>query len=171
MSTLNFPRQNRQEFLYYLLAATVLLFGLGAAGLSLWYAIPVLPSTKVEVGTLADFESPERPYLVTGHEADHRFWVVNTGEEVFAFLARTPNMYWSDAYGEACLFAWNEATNRFEDPCSGDKFGLTGELVEASGRGPLRTQLDRYGVEVTADGRVIVDFETVIVTDEVVNSR
>lgn len=170
MSTIAYPKINRRESLYYLLAATVLLFVLTAAGLAIWYTLPIVQPTKVVVGNVADFDSAERPYLITDHMPEHRFWVVNTGAGVFAFLGKTPNWYWAETYG-ACSFAWNEATDRFEDPCSGDKFALTGELIDASARGPIRTHLDQYAVSVTAEGQITVDLSTVIVTEELVNTK
>jgi cytochrome b6-f complex iron-sulfur subunit len=49
------------------------------------------------------------------------------------------------------LYAWVDVTDRFECPCHGSKFELTGDYIE----GPARRSLDRFVIRAIApDGTV-----------------
>lgn len=157
MSATTVKGQNRQEVLFYLLGGTVVLFLLLLGSLAVWYGLPAVPSTKVTIGNVDEFPVRQTAYYVR----EAAVWVSNTGEEIYVFAPTAPQVNWSELWGDGCYYKWNEATGRFEDPCSGFKFGLDGFALEES-YGFTRDRLDQYRYEIRADGRIIVDFDEVI---------
>jgi len=140
---------NRRELLMTSFLATVVLFAVGLIVALVWLLLPYKPLTTV--GHVEDFPPAERPYNVTNDEIP--IWLVNTGNEIFAFSKRTP-----DPEPWDCNYAWTLANGRFEDPCSGSKFALDGTLLE----GPATRSLDRYEVTVLRNGRIHVSFDELI---------
>lgn len=57
-----------------------------------------------------------------------------------------------------CAVAWVEANHRFENPCHGDKYTITGDWIE----GPSTRGLDRFSVLMQDDGRILIDTSTLI---------
>ena len=100
---------------------------------------------------MEDFPPAERPYNVTNDEIP--VWLVNTGNEIFAFSKRTP-----DPEPWDCNYAWEPANREFTDPCSGSKFSLDGTLLE----GPAERGLDQYEVNVLRNGRIQINFDELI---------
>ena len=50
-----------------------------------------------------------------------------------------------------CLYDWAAITSRFECPCHGSKFELTGDYIS----GPARRSLDRFVIQaVASDGSI-----------------
>lgn len=144
---------NRQEFSYYLFFTILFLFLTLIAVLSLLYAIPRLDPDpiRIPVGTTNDFPSLERPYPITAGEI--QIYIVRTETGWLALDRRTP---YSMSVGR-CRFVWTEANGRFEDPCSGSKFSLHGQLLE----GPATQNLDQY--PITEQSReLFVDLTTLI---------
>ena len=67
---------------------------------------------------------------------------------------------WQKCVHLGCRVPWCATSQGFECPCHGSKYNLVGEY-EA---GPAPRNLDRFVVEVTEDGRFIIDTGTVIQT-------
>lgn len=59
-----------------------------------------------------------------------------------------------------CRAPWCSPSAGFECPCHGSKYNLLGEYQA----GPAPRNLDRFAVEVTADGRLIIDTGTIVQT-------
>lgn len=65
---------------------------------------------------------------------DGKFWLTNTDNGIYAIYKICTHL--------GCLYNWIETTNRFECPCHGSKFELTGEFIE----GPAPTSLHRFPI-------------------------
>jgi len=75
---------------------------------------------------------------------DGKFWLSNTSKGVYALYKVCTHL--------GCLYAWVEATHRFECPCHGSKFTLTGKYLA----GPAPRSLDRFVIIAKRpDGTVI----------------
>ena len=59
-----------------------------------------------------------------------------------------------------CRAPWCSPSAGFECPCHGSKYNLFGEYQA----GPAPRNLDRFAVEVTSDGRLIIDTGTIVQT-------
>lgn len=133
-------------------------------------------ATLEKVGTLADFpvgsvtrvqlrttfvDRNPRIHAVTTSEAGGRILGVTPlpPQEVapIIFLVNDPEygllaLYARDPHSFGCWVTWEESTRQFVDPCGGSKYTRTGEYID----GPAPRGLDRFGVVVTNDGRVLV---------------
>jgi hypothetical protein len=141
------PSLNGRELTYYLLFASLILFGATITAASLWYLHPPKPG-PIDIGAITDFPPAPRPYLVKLEEVSSSIFIVNTGEEILALDRRTPFTF----IGRRCYYAWVEANGRFEDPCSGSKFTLDGQLIVS----PAPRNLDQYILTVK-NGRLFID--------------
>lgn len=59
-----------------------------------------------------------------------------------------------------CRTPWCSPSAGFECPCHGSKYNLLGEYQA----GPAPRNLDRFALEITADGRLIIDTGTIVQT-------
>lgn len=139
---------NRRELCLYLLL--IALFTL--IGTLIWIGFRyALPQPKlVVVGNLADFPPSNEPYRYVNDKVD--VYIVNTENKLFAFVPKTPNVW-------QCKVRWVSANQRFEEPCLGAKFALTGAYLF----GPGVRGLDRYNVHVTATNQLVVDLAQVMI--------
>ena len=136
------PGINRREMLFYVFG-TALLIALSALVVGLlWYAAP--PAERETLGPLDAFPPGSEPHLIITEAG--RYYVVNDGEQIVVFDGRTTNTR------TRCHLIWVRSNERFEDPCWGTKFTLSGEFIE----GPARRHLDRYGYELR-DGELVVN--------------
>ena len=67
---------------------------------------------------------------------------------------------WQKCVHLGCRVPWCATSQGFECPCHGSKYNFVGEYEG----GPAPRNLDRFVVEVTDDGRLIIDTGTVIQT-------
>lgn len=75
---------------------------------------------------------------------DGKFWLTNTDKGVYALYKVCTHL--------GCLYAWADITQRFECPCHGSKFALTGKYLA----GPAPRSLDRFKIIATRpDGSVV----------------
>lgn len=147
---------NRRELLSYLWLGTVILWLLSLGGAAVWYALPedINPPPPIDIGSLADFPPSSMPYQLLLAEKVPA-WVVHTENTLYIFNRYAP---YNSPYAlrNSCLYAWNSETVRFEDPCSGDKWTLTGDMIlEASSAKWSRTRLDVFSYEIV-NGRILV---------------
>lgn len=163
MSSASLPL-NKREGLFYVLFATVGIWLVVVGGAAVWYAIPYgldEHQHPIEIGTLADFPPSDTPRLILLKEG-LPVWVVRTDEILYIFDAHAP-YYDNNPDFNRCLYPWNGATGRFEDPCSGEKWALTGERIkeEYIHEWSSQTQLDQLLYEVTEDGRILVSLQAI----------
>ena len=100
-----------------------------------------------------DAAIPSRFPLIANDDTRVSVWLVYVNGEWRAYDGITP-----DTHNVHCAFAWEYVTNRFEDPCTGDKFTLEGEYIP-NGNYPenRRVQnLNQYVLHI-GDGEIAVD--------------
>lgn len=144
----------RREFLNYAWLASIALFAVETVGLSLWFAFPNFKpgqfGGQFAIGAAAEVlpEVNATPIPYT----DGKFWLVDLdttnrhGEPRKGILA-----LYKVCTHLGCLYDWVPVTNRFECPCHGSKFELTGDYIE----GPARRSLDRFVMQAVApDGSI-----------------
>ncbi|MCC6603958.1 MAG: hypothetical protein IT327_12145 [Anaerolineae bacterium] len=105
--------------------------------------------------TLENYPPSDTPYRFGG------FWLVHTPTgELIAFSPVSPEYDERVSVGE-CQFAWEEANQRFVDPCSGDEWELNGRLnLEQSSERWSNRNLDQFFVRVT-DGQIFVQIDRI----------
>lgn len=148
------PNLTRRELLNYAWLASIGLFAVQTVGLSLWFAFPNFKEGEFggefPLGTASsvvpEVNSGPVPYT------DGKFWLVNVDDEspdgeprqgVLALFKVCTHL--------GCLYEWVQVTFRFECPCHGSKFSLTGDYLA----GPARRSLDRFVIKAIApDGTV-----------------
>ena len=87
---------------------------------------------------LPELNGPPVPFT------DGKFWLTNTDKGVYALYKVCTHL--------GCLYAWADVTSRFECPCHGSKFELTGKYIA----GPAPRSLDRFRIIATRpDGTTI----------------
>ncbi|MBI1880301.1 MAG: ubiquinol-cytochrome c reductase iron-sulfur subunit [Chloroflexi bacterium] len=144
----------RREFLNYAWLASIALFSAETVGLSLWFAFPNFKSGQfggqftigAAVEVLPEVNAAPKAYT------EGKFWLVNLdttnrhGEPRKGILA-----LYKVCTHLGCLYDWATITNRFECPCHGSKFELTGDYIS----GPARRSLDRFIIQAVApDGSI-----------------
>jgi cytochrome b6-f complex iron-sulfur subunit len=124
-------------------------------GLSLWFAFPNFKPGQF--GGEFPLQGPASTILpeVNSSPAEYpagKFWLVNLdtegpkGEPRKGILA-----LYKVCTHLGCLYAWIPTTFRFECPCHGSKFELTGDYIA----GPARRNLDRFVIKaVSPDGAI-----------------
>jgi cytochrome b6-f complex iron-sulfur subunit len=149
------PNITRRELLNYAWLASIGLFAVQTVGLSLWFAFPnfkagqfggVFPLLGEANTILPEVNSGPKPYT------DGKFWLVNLDMESPSGEPRKGIMaIFKVCTHLGCLYEWVPITNRFECPCHGSKFALTGDYLD----GPARRSLDRFVIQaVSPDGTV-----------------
>lgn len=147
------PSLTRREFLNYAWLASIALFSAQTVGLSLWFAFPNFQAGEFggefRIGTasevLPQVNSGPVPYT------DGKFWLVNVDTEVDGENRQGVLAIYKVCTHLGCLYEWVPMTSRFECPCHGSKFQLTGDYIA----GPARRSLDRFVIQAVApDGTV-----------------
>jgi len=139
---------NRREFLNYAWLASIALFTAESVGLSLWFAFPnFLPGQfggifPVGVASEVVPEVNSGPVAYT----DGKFWLVNVDKEVDGEPRKGVLALFKVCTHLGCLYQWKDVTFRFECPCHGSKFQLTGDYIS----GPARRSLDRFVIRTYA---------------------
>jgi cytochrome b6-f complex iron-sulfur subunit len=151
------PNLTRREFLNYAWLASIALFSLETVGLSLWFAFPNFKAGQFggqfpigeAKGALPEVNSGPKAYT------DGKFWLVNLDAESPGGEPRKGVMaIYKVCTHLGCLYEWVPMTNRFECPCHGSKFALTGDYLA----GPARRSLDRFVIQaVGPDGAVLAE--------------
>ena len=135
---------SRREFLSYIwIASTLLALGQTGAGL-LWFAFPRFK--EGEFGGTFAFNPEELPGVGSAPTSmpAGRFHVTRTTEGLRALYGVCTHL--------GCLPKWVPTNYRFECPCHGSKFQLSGTWIE----GPAPRNLDRFIATVTyADGTTV----------------
>lgn len=152
----------RREFLFYIWGASMALFTAEFAGLFVWFALPRFK--EGEFGGKFAVSIDELPAKNAEPVAfsEGRFWLVNldtneSNERMYqAEDEPSPIIGVAAVYKVCthlgCIYAWNQANERFECPCHGSKYRLDGRRIED----PAPRTLDRFEIEaVDAEGAVL----------------
>jgi cytochrome b6-f complex iron-sulfur subunit len=146
-------RLSRREFLNYAWLASIALFAAETVGLSLWFAFPNFKAGQFggefslgeAINILPEVNSGPKAYT------DGKFWLVDVDTQVNGQPQKGVMAIYKVCTHLGCLYEWIPMTNRFECPCHGSKFELSGEYIA----GPARRSLDRFVVKAVApDGSV-----------------
>ena len=107
-----------------------------------WAAIP--RERVIPLGYKSDFPIGQPVYRAL--DPDIVIYLVNLDGQLIAWDGHPP-------LAQPCsLIKWVPTTNRFEDPCSGDKWCLDGTIADS--RYAVARTLDRYLLEVDHNNRV-----------------
>lgn len=140
------PNITRRELLNYAWLASIGLFAAQTVGLSLWFAFPNFLQGQFggefPIGSassvLPEVNAPPIPFT------DGKFWLINLDTEGPAGEPRTGVLaIFKVCTHLGCLYEWVDVTFRFECPCHGSKFALTGDYLA----GPARRSLDRFVIK------------------------
>ena len=147
---------SQRELLAYAQIAALLLLLVGGAIILI--QVFFLQPEWIDLGTIPEVRG-EPPILRVVSRRDMSIlhvWVVYARNEWFVFDGLTP-------FDTECYYAWQVVTGRFEDPCAGAKFSLSGEFVDPYGgfAGKSVQNLNQYPVSLR-DGHVFVDANRVI---------
>lgn len=143
---------SRREFLYYIWGASfALIAGEITAGV-LWLAFPRFAEGEFGGTFTIDPTELSQPDGAPVSKPEGRFWLsrpVLDGQDTFVAL-----------YGVCthlgCLPKWVDVNNRFECPCHGSKYQLSGLYIE----GPAPRSLDRFRTTIIfTDGTSVVSNE------------
>lgn len=145
---------NRREFMNYAWLSSIALLSAQTVAASLWFAFPNFKEGefggKFPIGPAMDVV-PEKNAAPKAY-TDGKFWLVNVEEYVDKWHPTDPKNGILAVYKVCthlgCLYEWIEMTGRYECPCHGSKFSLTGDYIE----GPAGRNLDRFVIEAYAPG-------------------
>ncbi|MBI4770962.1 MAG: Rieske 2Fe-2S domain-containing protein [Chloroflexi bacterium] len=152
----------RREFLYYIWGASMALFMAEFGGAFVWFLLPRFKAG--EFGGIFTLDPGAIPPPDSGPAefAAGRFWLVNLGEKALSD-SRQPTDYPQTAGVKAlykvcvhlgCLYRWAPTNDRYECPCHGSKYLLSGSRID----GPARRNLDLFVVQaVDANGNVLAE--------------
>lgn len=154
------PPLTRREFLYYLWGVSMAVFMAGSGGAAVWFMLPRFREGEFGGVFSVSLDSiPARGAPPNGN-SEGRFWLVNLGDNTLEDQ-RQPEDYPLQVGVKAlymvcvhlgCLYRWVGTNDRFECPCHGSKYLLTGTRVD----GPANRNLDAFIVHVVdAEGNVL----------------
>ena len=138
---------SRREFLYYIWGASIVMVtGQFTAGL-FFFALP-----RFKAGTFGGLFSVDGEFMPAVNaapvkNAEGRFWLSNSDAGFIAIYAVCTHL--------GCLPNWVPTNFRFECPCHGSKYQITGKYIE----GPAPRSLDRFLATI------VFDDGTTLVTD------
>lgn len=147
------PTVTRREFLNYAWLASIALLTVQGIGMGLWFAFPNFKEGQFggnfpigdATGALPEVNSGPKAYV------DGKFWLVNLDTEVDGQPRKGIMAIYKVCTHLGCLYEWVPMTNRFECPCHGSKFQLSGDYIA----GPARRSLDRFVIQAIApDGSI-----------------
>ncbi len=147
------PNITRREFLNYAWLASIALLTVQGIGMGLWFAFPNFKEGQFggafpigdAAGALPEVNSGPKAYI------DGKFWLVNVDTEVNGEPRKGIMAIYKVCTHLGCLYEWIPMTNRFECPCHGSKFQLSGDYIS----GPARRSLDRFVIQAIApDGSI-----------------
>ena len=163
------PNLTRRELLNYAWLASIALFSVETIGLSLWFAFPNFKEGQFGGAFPIGQASAVLPEVNSGPVpfVDGKFWLVNLDTEFDGEPRKGILAIYKVCTHLGCLYEWVPMTGRFECPCHGSKFALSGDYLA----GPARRSLDRFVIQaVGPDGTVIVetspDGEPLIVSED-----
>ena len=100
------------------------------------------PSPKIKLGYPNEFSVGE---VSEKYKSAYRIWVVREKDGIYVLSAICTHL--------GCTPRWLNAEDKFKCPCHGSGFKKTGVNFE----GPAPRPLERFGVALADDGRLLVD--------------
>ena len=136
----------RREFLNLAWLGSIALLSVQTLGVSILFLFPRFKEGEFggifNLGT-ASTVLPEKGSTPRAFN-DGKFWLTSTDKGIYALYKVCTHL--------GCLYAWADVTHRFECPCHGSKFTLTGKYIE----GPAPRSLDRFKIIATRpDGSIV----------------
>ena len=150
------PNITRREFLNYAWLASIALFSLETVALSLWFAFPNFKVGQFGGAFPIGDAATALPEVNSGPKAyvDGKFWLINVDTEVNGEPRKGVLAIYKVCTHLGCLYEWVPITTRFECPCHGSKFQLSGDYIS----GPARRNLDRFVIQaVGPDGAIVAE--------------
>jgi hypothetical protein len=149
---------SRRELVGWCFGAALLLTPILLTGVVVWMAYP--PAQVYDLGPTDNFVvgQPAGREVMTKDGQTVPLWVVHADDRWLIFLGR---MKISPSWN--CAYKWVPINNRFEDPCSGFKWALTGERLtyfdnpSPTWQAGLR-DLDQYAATLK-DGHLMVNLD------------
>ena len=139
------PGVSRREFLYYAWTASMALLLAESAGMLIWFGLPRF--REGEFGGTFVFTGADVPPLGSSPTdiPEGKIWLSNTDQGIVALYKVCTHL--------GCLYKWVDANGRFECPCHGSKYEVTGKYIE----GPAPRSLDRFAMTIqTTAGESLV---------------
>ncbi len=127
-------------------------FGLFGVGILLGFvrsAFPRVlfqPSSTFKAGNASDFSVGE---VSDKFMAEQRVWIIREKEGIYAIFAKCTHL--------GCTPRWLAAEDKFKCPCHGSGYYRSGLNFE----GPAPRPMDRFKVDVSESGQLVVDKSTV----------
>lgn len=127
-------------------------FGLFGVGILLGFvrsAFPRVlfqPSSTFKAGNASDFSVGE---VSDKFMAEQRVWIIREKEGIYAIFAKCTHL--------GCTPRWLAAEDKFKCPCHGSGYYRSGLNFE----GPAPRPMDRFKVDVSESGQLVVDKGTV----------
>jgi cytochrome b6-f complex iron-sulfur subunit len=143
----------RREFLNYAWLASIALFTVETVALSLWFAFPNFKEGQFGGQFPIGEAATALPEVNSGPKAyvDGKFWLINIDTEVNGEPRKGILAIYKVCTHLGCLYEWVPITTRFECPCHGSKFQLSGDYIS----GPARRNLDRFVIQaISPDGSI-----------------
>lgn len=157
----------RREMLSYAQIAALVVFVTVAAACLVW--VIGLQPEWIDLGRVDELKHdvPTERTTTRRDKSTLTVWVVYTPEQWLVFDGLTPFGPGNPgSFSSHCVYQWEWVTQRFEDPCTGYKFSLTGAFVDPYGQfaGRPVQDLDRYAPSIR-DGHLFIDANRVITTE------
>lgn len=133
------PGLSRREFLYYAWAGSMALLLAQTGGILVWFGLPRFRAG--EFGGTFTVNSAPPPGSPPVDNPAGKFWLTTSEDNGITAIYKVCTHL-------GCLYKWVDANNRFECPCHGSKFNLTGTYIE----GPAPRSLDRFHITVVTSG-------------------
>ncbi|HEY3340818.1 MAG TPA: Rieske 2Fe-2S domain-containing protein [Anaerolineae bacterium] len=136
----------RREFLYYIWGASMALFLVETAGISVLFALPRF--REGEFGGVIKVSATDFPKVGDAPAAnnDGKFWMVTTDQGIVAHYKVCTHL--------GCIYKWDDLGKRFACPCHGSQFQENGDWIA----GPAPRGLDRFALQVfDKSGKLLAD--------------
>ncbi len=111
------------------------------------------PPTTFKVGTLDDYPNgtPDKYGVVSVSEQfmeSQRVWIVRESDKIYAIFGKCTHL--------GCTPKWFPDERQYKCPCHGSMYYSNG----VNFAGPAPRPMDRYGIRILEDGRILVDKST-----------
>ena len=108
------------------------------------------PPTTFKIGTLDEYPAgaPDQHGVVSVSEKfmqSQRVWIVREPDRLYAIFGKCTHL--------GCTPKWFPEDRQFKCPCHGSKYYSNG----VNFAGPAPRPMDRYGISLMEDGRILVD--------------
>ncbi|MBL8045264.1 MAG: hypothetical protein JNL09_01915 [Anaerolineales bacterium] len=154
MTTLTRPL-NRQEVTFYFWFAALLWLGIVVVAVIVWAVASASTTRLIRLGIVADFPPRAQPYYVPVKRdglPSAAVFIVHTGAQIIALNAENASN--NSLFNCSERVVWVPTNQRFEGPCTGNKFALDGKRILSPFNS--RRGLESFPLEVR-DGEIWID--------------